>query len=148
MVSNMGKTETALNYFDEKFHCSQAVLAAYASELGLTEEQALKIASCFGSGFRKGGICGACSGALMVLGLKYGQAKKEDLESRIKTNEMSDAFLEKFAEENGSYNCNDLLGCDIATQEGIDYALEKKLFTEFCPKMVESAMKILEELEL
>lgn len=146
MVSNMGKTETALNYFDEKFHCSQAVLAAYASELGLTEEQALKIASCFGSGFRKGGICGACSGALMVLGLKYGQAKKEDLESRIKTNEMSDAFLEKFAEENGSYNCNDLLGCDIATQEGIDYALEKKLFTEFCPKMVESAMKILEEL--
>ncbi len=144
----MGKTETALKYFADKFHCSQAVLAAYASELELTEEQALKLGACFGSGFRKGGICGACSGALMVLGLKYGQAKKEDLESRNKTNEMSDAFLEIFAEENGSYICNDLLGCDISTQEGINYARDNKLFTEFCPKMVESAMKILEELDL
>ena len=144
----MGKTETALKYFADKFHCSQAVLAAYASELGLTEEQALKLGACFGSGFRKGGICGACSGALMVLGLKYGQSKKEDLESRNKTNEMSDAFLEKFVEENGSYICNDLLGCDISKQEGINFARDNKLFTEFCPKMVESAMKILEELDL
>ena len=144
----MGKTETALKYFADKFHCSQAVLAAYASELELTEEQALKLGACFGSGIRKGEICGACSGALMVLGLKYGQAKKEDLESRNRTNDMSDAFLEKFAEENGSYICNDLLGCDISTQEGINYARDNKLFTEFCPKMVESAMEILEELEL
>lgn len=142
----MTRIELALSYFEEKFHCSQAVLAAYADEFGLTEEQALKLGACFGSGVRKGEICGACSGALMVLGLKYGQASKEDIESRLKTNEVTDLFLYKFASENGSYICRDLLGCDLGTKEGIQYAMKHNLFTEFCPKMVESAMKILEEM--
>ena len=69
----MTHEEKALSYFQDKFHCSQSVLAAYAEELGLTEEQALKIAYCLNSGMRKGEVCGACSGALLVLGLKYGQ---------------------------------------------------------------------------
>jgi len=142
----MTRIELALNYFEDKFHCSQAVLAAYADEFGLTEEQALKLGACFGSGVRKGEICGACSGALMVLGLKYGQASKEDIESRLKTNEVTDLFLYKFASENGSYICRDLLGCDLGTKEGIQYAMKHNLFTEFCPKMVEFAMKILEEM--
>ena len=34
--------EKAKKYFEQKYHCSQAVLAAFAEELGLTEEQALK----------------------------------------------------------------------------------------------------------
>ena len=42
----MTHEEKALSYFKDKFHCSQSVLAAYADELGLTEEQALKIAAC------------------------------------------------------------------------------------------------------
>lgn len=49
----MTHEEKALSYFQDKFHCSQAVLAAYAEELGLTEEQALKIAYCLNSGMRK-----------------------------------------------------------------------------------------------
>ena len=28
---------------DEKFHCSQAVLGAFAEKLGITKEQALKL---------------------------------------------------------------------------------------------------------
>lgn len=142
----MTRIELALSYFEDKFHCSQAVLAAYADEFDLTEEQALKLGACFGSGIRKGEICGACSGALMVLGLKYGQASKEDIESRLKTNQVTDLFLYKFVSENGSYICRDLLGCDLGTKEGIQYAMKHNLFTELCPKMVESAMKILEEM--
>ena len=111
----------------------------------LTEEQALKLGACFGSGVRKGELCGACSGALMVLGLMYGQAHKEDIESRLKTNEVTDEFLRMFAEKNGSYICNELLGCDLKTEGGIAYARENELFTKFCPKMVESAMEILEK---
>lgn len=142
----MNKEKTALEYFSQKFHCSQSVLAAYAGELGLTEEQALKLGGCMGTGLRKGEVCGACLGALMVLGMKYGQSKADDLESRSKANEVSDLFLEKFSSENGSYICNQLLNCDIRTKEGLKYAVERKLFTEFCPKMVSSAIKILEEI--
>ncbi len=62
----MSHEEKALSYFKDKFQCSQAVLAAYAYELELTEEQTLKVAFCFNSGMRKGEVCGACSGALTV----------------------------------------------------------------------------------
>ena len=118
--------------------------AAFSKELGLPEEQALKIGSCFGSGMRKGEVCGACTGALMVLGLKYGHSKVGDIESKLKTDEVTDRFLDEFKLQNGSYLCNDLLNCDIKTEEGIKYALDNNLFTEFCPKMVESATKITE----
>ena len=74
----MTHKETALDYFGRKFHCSQSVLAAFAPECGLTEEQALKLGACFGSGMRKGEVCGACVGALMVLGALYGQYDKAD----------------------------------------------------------------------
>lgn len=139
--------EKALAYFKDKFHCSQSVLAAYAEELGLTEEQALKIAYCLNSGMRKGEVCGACSGALLVLGMKYGQCKKDDLDSRTLANQKTVEFLERFQQENGSYLCNELLNCDISTAEGVQYAMEHDRFAEVCPKMVASAVRILEAME-
>lgn len=142
----MNHVETALNLFKSKFHCSQAVFAAFSEELGLSEEQALKIGSCFGSGMRKGEVCGACAGALMVLGLKYGHSKVGDIESKLKVDEVTDKFLNNFKLENGSYLCNDLLKCDISTKEGIKHALKNNLFTDFCPKMVESAVIITENI--
>ena len=65
--------EKALDYFNMRFHCSQAILSAYADECGLTEDHALRLGSCFGSGMRKGEVCGACTGVLMVLGELFGQ---------------------------------------------------------------------------
>ena len=61
----MTTKEKALEYFNRKFHCSQAILAAYADKCGLTEEQALKLGGCFGSGMRKGEVCGGqCCGSI------------------------------------------------------------------------------------
>ena len=82
----------------------------------------------------------------MALGLKYGQCNEKDIDSRLKTNEVTDRFMAEFKRENGSFMCRELLGCDLTTEEGIATALEKKLFTEFCPKMVESATRIAEEI--
>lgn len=142
----MTHKERALQYFSDKFHCSQAVLAAFAPELGITEEQALRLGACFGSGMRRGEVCGACTGALMVLGLLYGQCDKNDLDSRIRANNVNEAMMSGFAEKSGSYICNELLGCDVRTEEGIKYARENNLFTDFCPKMVANAVDVLEEI--
>ncbi len=142
----MTHKEKALDYFNRKFHCSQAVLAAYADECGLTEEKALKLGACFGSGMRKGEVCGACTGALMVLGALYGQYDMADLESRELANKVNEEMMERFKDLSGSYICNDLLGCDISTDEGRTYARENNLFTEFCPLMVANAVDILEEM--
>lgn len=142
----MNHVNEALKLFEEKYHCSQAVLAAFSEEYGLSKENALKIGGCFGSGMRKGEVCGACTGALMVLGLKYGKSRIEDMDSKIKSNEVCDKFLDEFKRENGSYLCNTLLGCDISTKEGVQSALDNELFTKFCPKMVKSAVMITEKI--
>ena len=140
------KHDKAIEYFSQKMHCSQAVLAAFSDECGISEEQAFKLGSCFGSGMRKGEVCGACTGALMVLGLLYGQSHIGDQDERQRSNIMNDLMMEKFKEANGSYICNDLLGYDISTPEGVQRAREDGLFTDFCPKMVSSAVGILEEI--
>ena len=46
----MKHIDKAKELFEQKYHCSQAVLAAFAEELGLTEKQALKLGGCFGGG--------------------------------------------------------------------------------------------------
>lgn len=135
----MNSIENAVHLFDQGYMCSQAVFAAFCEDYGLSKEQALKIGACFGSGMRRGEVCGACTGALMVLGLKYGENKQE-------SNEICEKFLNEFENKNGSIICRDLLGCDICTEEGVAYAKENNLFKDFCPKMVESAAKILNEI--
>lgn len=135
----MNSIEEAVHLFQNGYVCSQAVFAAFSEDYDLSKEQALKIGACFGSGMRKGEVCGACTGALMVLGLKYGDDK-------TKSNELCERFLDEFEKENGSYICRDLLGCDIGTPEGVKEAVDNNLFKEFCPIMVESAAKIVDEI--
>lgn len=135
----MDYIKEAVDLFEQKYVCSQAVFAAFSPDLGLDKDHALKIGACFGSGMRKGEVCGACTGALMALGLKYGESKEESNEACVR-------FLDEFKKENGSYICNELLKCDITTPEGVNYAVENKLFLDFCPKMVESAAKIAEKI--
>ena len=142
----MTHKDKALEYFEKKFHCSQAVLAAFADECGLTEAQALKLGACLGTGMRKGEVCGACTGALLVLGSLYGQCNQDDIKSRLLANEVNDKMMDRFAQVCGSYLCNDLLGCDISTSEGVMYAKENRLFSELCPKIVASAVEVLEQI--
>ena len=142
----MSHKEKALDFFSQKLHCSQSVIAAFSEECGITEEQALKLGSCFGGGMRKGEVCGAVTGALMVLGLLYGQTKASDAEGRLVSNKVNDLMMDCFKEKCGSYICNDLLDCDITSEEGHKYCLENNLFTEFCPKMVAAAVEVVEEI--
>ena len=135
----MNSIEDAVQIFESGYRCSHAVFAAFSQDFGLSKEQALKIGACFGSGMRKGEVCGACTGALMALGLKFGENKE-------KSDEVCNRFMDEFKKENGSYICRDLLECDISTPEGVKYAKDNNLFTEFCPKMVESAAKITNEI--
>ena len=145
-MSENNKRERAIEYFAAKMHCSQSVLAAFSEECGISEEQAFRLGSCFGGGMRRGEVCGACTGALMVLGLLYGETHIGKKEERELSNRISDLMMKRFKETNGSYICNDLLGYDVSTPEGAKLAREKGLFTEFCPKMVASAVEIVEEI--
>ena len=94
----------------------------------------------------KGDVCGACTGALMALGLAYGNSDPSDMERRLAAKQKSSEFLDEFKRRNGSFICNDLLGCDLNTDDGRKAARENGLFVKLCPKYVESAAEIVVEM--
>lgn len=101
----MNCIEKSSELFNERhYHCSQAVFGAFAKELGISEELSLKIRGCFGAGMNEGEVCGCVTGALMALGLKYGQSKDDDNESRTKSRELCMEFYDKFKTENVATN--------------------------------------------
>jgi len=138
----MDRVTKAVELFGQGYMCSQAVFAAFSEDYGVTKKQALQIGACFGSGMNKGEVCGACTGALMALGMRYGQFDLSDVESRAAQKAKAAQFLEEFKKREGSYICRDILGCDLSTEEGRSYAINKGLFKKICPKMVKTAAEI------
>jgi len=143
----MTRTETALARFAEGFNCSQAVLSVFVDDCGLQMESALRVASGFGGGMGcMGEACGAVTGAIMVLGLRYGAATA-DREAKEQVYQEVVHFIQRFKARNGTITCRELLGCDISTPEGLQRMRDQGLFTTLCPRFVQDALEILEEME-
>jgi C_GCAxxG_C_C family probable redox protein len=137
----------ATELFRQGAACSQAVLAVYCEPLGLSRDQALKVAAGFAGGMRMGETCGAVTGAIMVLGLRYAGLGCSTRRGRTEVYARVLDFLERFRKRNGSSICRELLGCDISTPEGMKQAQEKNLFETACVKLVQDAAEILDEME-
>lgn len=133
--------------FIKGYDCSQVVLRAFADKLGLTEDEANRVSACFGGGMMMGEVCGAVTGALMVLGLKYGHSKEENLlDQKEIMAAKSGEFREKFMEKYGTVNCRALLGYDVSKPEELEEALNSGRMLGFCPKPVKDAIDILNEM--
>ena len=143
----MTKSDVALASFNQGFTCSSAVFSSFADELGLEEKTAWKIACGFGAGIsRTGNICGAVSGAIMVIGLKYGKAEQGDDAATDKTRALTRDFIREFTQKNGSVNCTELLGYNLRNQDEYEAAARAKLFRTKCPLLVRDAAVILEKI--
>ena len=140
----MTKAEKALELFANNFNCSQAVLTVFAADFGLDEKLALMLGTQFGGGARNGEMCGAVSGALMVLGLKYGHFESENNEQKSRAYAIATEYTNRFKELNGSIVCRDLLGYDLTKPEDSACIKEKNLFRTVCPEMIRSAVEVLE----
>lgn len=142
----MNHLEKAEEYFCNNFNCSQAVFTTFATEMGLDEEVALRIATQFGGGARKGEMCGAVSGALMALGLKYGHCHAEDAEEKGKAYQIAEDFMNRFIAEKGTVVCRELLGYDVSKTEDMQKIKELNLFKTVCPEMIRCATLIVEQM--
>jgi C_GCAxxG_C_C family probable redox protein len=144
----MKKSEKAVDYFRSKFNCSQAVLTVFGPEYGLSENDSLKIACAFGGGMgRQQHTCGAVTGALMVLGLKYGKALSDPEEKKQLTYSKTREFFDEFNKLNGTTNCRELLdNLDMTDPEDHKKIMELKLFDINCEKYVSDAVIITEKL--
>ena len=140
----MTKSEKAVQCFNNGFNCSQAVFSVYSEQFDVNTELGLKTASGFGAGMgRQCETCGAVSGAYMIIGLKYGHITADDKEGKEKAYSMIREFAKRFKERNQSTNCEQLLGTHLITGDKEKVALRVK---EVCPKMVQDAAEILDEL--
>jgi C_GCAxxG_C_C family probable redox protein len=144
----MSKTDIAVQKFTSGYNCAQSVLSSFSNDLGLDENTALKIACGFGAGMgRKQEVCGAVSGGIMVIGMKYGQARADDREVKEKTYAMTRELIERFERKHGSCSCRTLLkGCDLLTEDGQRFFKENGLHDDVCKECVGSVVEILEEM--
>jgi len=142
----MNKTDEAILLFNQGFNCSQAVFSVFCEELRLEQKAALKISCGFGGGMCQGEICGAVTGAVMALGLKYGQSDAEDIQAKGKTYEIVKEFSNRFKDINGSIICKDLLDFDLSKENAMQIARDRGLFTTICPKVIKDAVNILEDI--
>ena len=132
------KTDKAVELFKSGVYCSPAVLVAFCEEYGMDVDTASKVSCGLNSGCRCAEICGALSGAILVVGLKYGDRPEI---CNVKTEELVKAFRDK----HGDVTCKGILACDISTPDGMDDAVSRNLFTTLCVDLVETASSVLEE---
>lgn len=143
MSSNPDK---AAAIFNQGFSCSQAVLVSYCEKFGLDPDTALKISTGFGGGMHLAQTCGAVTGAIMAIGLKFGRYKPQDKDAKTRTYEYVQRFAEKFLARHDSLSCKDLIGCDITTTDGMQHAKDNNLFKTVCVDLVKTATEILDEI--
>jgi C_GCAxxG_C_C family probable redox protein len=134
--------------FKNGCNCSQAVLLAFSDVTGLDEETSLKLASSFGGGMgRMREVCGAVSGALMVLGIAKGYSDLSDNNAKKEHYALVQEFARRFKEENGSIICRELLE-GVKVEEGNEP--EKRTDSYYkkrpCGELCYTAAKITKEL--
>lgn len=139
---------TAEKYFYEGFNCAQSVLLAFEDLTGLDKQTAAVLASSFGGGLgRMREVCGAVSGAAMVLGLVKGYSDPTDRKAKTEHYKLIQDFCARFKEKNGSIVCRELLS-GVNTAEG---GVPEKRTGEYykkrpCPTLVREAAELVDEM--
>ena len=110
----MSRVDKATSLFQEGFNCTQSMLAVFGGHLGIEYNIALKISSAFGGGIAgTGETCGAVTGALMSIGLKYGAVNAKGNDAMDKTYMTACEFMKMFRSRNNSISRSKLLGFKI-----------------------------------
>ena len=144
----MTKSEKAAKYFANNYNCSQSVFTAIGQDFGLTEDQCFKTACAFGAGMgRQQHTCGAVTGALMAIGLKYGKGVNDSNQKKVETYQKAVALMNAFKQKNGSINCKELLnGLDMNNDADMKKISEMRLFETNCLGYVKYATELAEEM--
>ncbi len=139
------QTAAAVKAIKEGMNCCQAIITSYGPSLGLTFDATVKLGSAFGGGLgRTGEVCGALTGATMVLGLKYGPLDAKNPKARDRVYALTQELLANFRRRRGEVTCRKLLNCDISSADGYAKAIDSGLLKNLCPLLVQDAAEILE----
>ena len=126
--------------------CAQSVMAAFDDVTGLDRDTSLRVSSAMGGGIcRMREVCGAVSGAMMVLGMAEGSGIDTDHDKKAALYARGQEFCEAFKEKMGSVVCRELLGL----AEGRSDSVPERRTSEYykkrpCAEIVRCAASILE----
>ena len=140
----MTHADKAEQLFREGYNCAQAVLLAFGDVTGLETETAARLASSFGGGLgRLREVCGAVSGASMVLGLCRGYSDPGDAQAKRDHYHLIRELARQFRAENGSIICRELLS-GVETAGGNDPEARTGAYYRKrpCPQLVRQAAAI------
>lgn len=104
------RSEQAVEFFKEGYNCAQSVAMAYA-DLHSADMETIKLLSApFGGGMgRLREVCGAVTGAFLILGMEYPATDPNDKPSKAANYSAVQRTAKQFKEKMGSYICADLL---------------------------------------
>jgi C_GCAxxG_C_C family probable redox protein len=142
------KSEEAVAMMAAGFNCAQSVLGVFCQDLHFDRETAMKLATGFGAGMaRKQEVCGAVTGGIMAIGLKYGRGADDGKPEAEHTYLLVGKFMERFSAKHNSCLCRVLLdGCDLLSESGRNFYNQNKLSEKICRPCVAEAVRILEDI--
>lgn len=109
------RAEQAQRLHDMGYNCAQAVTCAYCDLVGLDAETAYKMAEGFGLGMGMMEVCGALTGAFMLLGMQDSAGTAHLGATKGRTYKTVKGFAAEFREQNGTILCRELKGVTDGT---------------------------------
>jgi len=139
------RADQAVAIFSSGFNCAQAILLACGCPRGVDRLQAQRFASALGGGIaHQGQVCGALTGAALLVGYLLPKTDTQDL--RPRANQLIGELFQAFRARQGAILCRDLLGLELSTPEGVRRFRELELRQKRCAPAVRLAAELLEEL--
>lgn len=144
----MNHPQEALRLFKEGYNCSQSVFCAFRDLTGYETGAALRLSAPFGGGMgRLREVCGAMSGALLVLGILHGYDEADNIDIKQEHYRYVQKFAHEFENRFGALRCRDILK-NTAVTPGVRPESRTEEFYDHrpCLRIVEGASEILDEL--
>ena len=144
------RAKQAGKYFVDGYNCAQAVAISFEKELGMEREAIARLMSSFGGGMgRMREVCGAVSGALLVLGWLKGYTGAEGDEIKMQHYARVQEFARRFKEIHGSIICREILkGVPVKNENSPmpEPRTEEYYKKRPCAIIVEDAVTVLEQI--
>jgi C_GCAxxG_C_C family probable redox protein len=94
----------------------------------------------------QGETCGAVTGGVLLIGLKFGSNQLGDDNSKNKVYNKAAEFVGRFYEINGAVRCRTITGLNLSNAKGLDAFHSQKIKEKRCIPAVISAVELAMEI--
>ena len=130
----MERKELAVKFKHSGYNCAQAVLCAFADDVGMDQKTMFRVGEGLGLGMGcMDGTCGALNAACVLAGITKSTVDRERASSKGATYRFTREMVKRFREKAGATACADLKGRDTG------------VVMMACPDCVKTACELAED---